>query len=156
MRKIGFCVGTRLADACLDLVREAIKAAEPVEADFNGVILRATPKSHVMDDAMRRLPDLDFADFSAVLGWFESIRDASDHSGVRGADSVILLTFKRHGFVPEMGCGDAYRPTRDGMALWLIGLALEGIRSGLGIHQGFDRLLGLWQAGKYSAEAARP
>ena len=101
----------------------------------------------VIDDAMLVLPTIDFTDFSAVIDWLSSIRDASDHVGVVRPHELILQTFHERGFEPNVFCNDAFvKGDKEIEARWLIGQALSCLQGSVhAIHQMFDHFADLWR-----------
>ena len=99
------------------------------------------------DALMRRLPNLDFSNDVAVLDWLCEFQDPSDYIGVVKQQDVVLTTFAAHGYYPSVNCGKDFNENdRDNFARWLIGQALDGLRSEVGaIHQVIHKFADDWK-----------
>ena len=99
------------------------------------------------DALIQQLPNLNFADDVAVLDWLCEFQDPSDYTGVVNQQDVVLATFAAHGYYPNVNCGKDFNENdRDNFARWLIGQALDGLRSEVGaIHQVIHKFTDDWK-----------
>lgn len=99
-----------------------------------------------MDEAMSKLESLDFSDLVAVIDWLEEVRDPSDHIGVNTPSKEIVKFFGKHGFKPGVNCGkDFDGDSEENFAHWLIGQALDDLKSVGAIHQVFHKFADDWR-----------
>jgi hypothetical protein len=96
---------------------------------------------------MAKLRTLDFSNDVAVLDWLCAIQEPSNHIGVILRRQTIVHAFESHGFVEGANCGPDYKPgNRENMYRYLVGQALNGIKSGPAIHPIFHKFVGEWKA----------
>ncbi len=113
----------------------------------------ATAQAQI-DLSVVALDALDFSDLDAVIGWFETVQDATDQCGVRVPKAAILAAFSAAGFEPDANCGDAFDDDRENVARYIIGQALSTLRF-LAIHGTIHGFAKCWRE-KFSAENGRP
>lgn len=94
-----------------------------------------------LNEAMKRLPSLDFSNHNAVIGWLLEIREPSDHAGVNRPYEEILMVFRDNGFMPNANCGSHFDGnSKENYAGWVIGQALGGLECDVhAIHQTFEK-----------------
>jgi len=99
------------------------------------------------DGLMVRLRTLDFSNDVAVLDWICAMQGASDHVGVIVRRETIASAFEKRGFVENANCGEDYRAgDRENMFRYLVGQALNGVKSGPAIHPIIHKFVGEWKA----------
>lgn len=99
------------------------------------------------DGLMVRLRTLDFSNDVAVLDWLCAMQEPSDHVGVILRRQTIVSAFESRGFVESANCGADYKPgNRENMYRYLVGQALNGIKSGPAIHPILHKFVGEWKA----------
>jgi hypothetical protein len=108
------------------------------------------------DRLLGRLPSLDFADQAAVLDWVCRFQPASDRVGVRFPRELILSTFARNGYHPNMNVGDAFDPEdRENVARYIVGQALDGLAKVGAIHPMACKFAADWRE-KFAGKATGP
>jgi hypothetical protein len=99
------------------------------------------------DGLMAKLRTLDFSNDAAVLDWLCAMQGPSDHIGVILQRQTIVQVFGARGFVEGANCGTDYKPgNRENMYRYLVGQALNGIKSGPAIHPILHKFVGEWKA----------
>jgi hypothetical protein len=105
------------------------------------------------DALMTALPRLDFTNDVAVLNWLCEMQEPSDHIGVIVPRTKIILEFKKRGYMPNVNCGQDFRPDdRENVFRWLVGQALDGL-NGPAIHGIIHKFAADWKA-KFSQPAS--
>jgi len=100
-----------------------------------------------MDEAMNELDSLDFSDLNAVIAWLGKACDPSDHIGGVVPHEQIVDTFRENGYVPNANCGTDFNgEDEENFARWLIGQALEGLKTEIhAIRQIFHKFADDWR-----------
>ncbi len=87
------------------------------------------------DCLMRDLLSLDFSSDVAVLDWICSMQESSERIGVVVCRDDIVSIFARHGLLPNVNTGSAFRESdRDNSYRYIVGQALDCLSRGGGIH----------------------
>lgn len=108
---------------------------------------RRSDAQAVHDCLMSKLRTLDFSNDAAVLDWLCAMQEPSDHVGVILRRQTIVQAFESRGFVESANCGKDYEPgNRENMYRYLVGQALNGIKSGPTIHPILHKFVGEWKA----------
>ncbi len=98
------------------------------------------------DRLMNRLPDLDWSNDAAVLEWLCEMQAPSDHVGVTVLSDTIATEFEQRGFHAGVNTGADYKPNdRDNAFRYLVGQALDGLKSGPAIHPILHRFSAEWR-----------
>lgn len=103
-------------------------------------------KQATIDGLMRDLDTLDFTDVEAVLKWCVDFQDPSDRIGTQRDSARILQVFADNGYVPGMNVGKAFDGnSMDNFAKYLVGQALDGVRSIGAVHQVIHSFYDEWR-----------
>lgn len=99
------------------------------------------------DALMKQLPNLDFSNQEAVLNWICEFQDPSNYIGVTKDQGAVLKIFAEHGYQPGVNTGEAFNgEDSDNFARYIIGQALNGLRSDVGaIHQVVHKFTDDWK-----------
>lgn len=88
---------------------------------------------------------LNAEDIPGLIRWFDKLTDAADDVGVRSPSSEILTWFADRGYEPGVNTGSEYRPDdRENTARYLIGQALDGVRTCGVPHPIFHKFAAEW------------
>jgi hypothetical protein len=99
-----------------------------------------------IDNAMARLPMLDFNNLTAVFDWLTEIQDPSNHVGVETPRLEIIDAFADRGFYVNVNCGEYFdAENRENAARWLIGQALSNLILVGAIHSIFNTFAADWK-----------
>ena len=104
-------------------------------------------KQAIIDQAVKELSTLNFSKLPAVINWLDSIQEATDWIHVLVPKKFIMETFERNGFEANVNCGDSFNSeNEDNSGRWLIGQALDGIKTVGAIHGMFHSFARDWRA----------
>lgn len=152
----------------IELVATEDSVAENIVEDFNVKIAEAAKKysespegqraaiereerkqeaQRKADALMEQLLSLDFNNQEAVLNWICEFQDPNDHIGVAKDNEKVLKIFAEHGYQPDVNTGKAFNgEDRDNFARYIVGQALDGLRSDVGaIHPIVHKFTDSWK-----------
>ena len=113
--------------------------------------LRKVKAQATIDAALNALPALDFTDVGALLNWLSYIQDATDCMGIDKHGDEIVAVFHKHGYLSNVNIGKDFNgEDADNFACYLIGQALDGLRSVGAIHHVFQTMFEQWKT-KFAA-----
>lgn len=99
------------------------------------------------DALMQKLTNLDFNNDVEVLDWLCEFQGPSDHIGVSKQQDVVVATFAKHGYHPNVNLGDDYNSEdRENVKRAIVGQALGCLQGEVGaIHQVIHRFVDDWK-----------
>jgi hypothetical protein len=98
------------------------------------------------DALVEQLPNLDFANYAAVLDWFCEIQGPSDRTGVVKDPEDIIIPFLEHGYHLHIDKKEGFMEDRDRYARNIVSNCLYGLRGRGGyVHPAIHSATNNWK-----------
>lgn len=102
-------------------------------------------KQAACNSLIEQLHSLDFKDDVTILTWLQEFTPLSDDTGVKCNSSLVIETFKQHGFEPSVNIGEKFNgENRDNYFRYIVGQGLACLKSVGAIHQVIHTFIERW------------